>query len=529
MMRIARFANHEGISTRDAEARLAEAQDRRVRSMSSDRREFLRRAALAAAAAAVPAMLPRGARAQSSRKIAIVGGGLAGLGCADLLRSKGISTVIYDAAPNLANSGRCRSGRNFFPNQTFEIGGELIDNLHKQMLGYGGAFNLIKEDFGKQPGEVAYYFGGQRYNEAAVVEQFAVWSKRADADVKAAGSPTALTQNSPASIALDQESLESYLNRTAADLPLIRDVLKVAYTGEYGLDPAQQSCLNLLLFIHMDRRAKFAPWGVASDERYHFTNGNDGVVQGIASRLPAALWGRYLEKLSFSAGKYSLKFKGQKTPETADAVVLAVPFTVLRSGVQLDASLGLSAAKLNAVMGLGYGTNEKTMVGFSSRPWFTAYDSNGASYSDVPNVQVTWETNPTRADANNAIITDYAGGARGVAIQGSNLTSQVSAWLTGLEQVYSGVTAAAKRAGSGYLAYRSGWPSNPLALGSYTCYKPGQFTTIAGHEGTPVGNLYFAGEHTDSFYSWQGFMEGALLSGQRVAQEILESIKRGQL
>jgi monoamine oxidase len=279
----------------------------------------------------------------------------------------------------------------------------------------------------------------------------------------------------------------------------------------------------------MDRRAKFAPWGVASDERYHFTNGNDGVVQGIASRLPAALWGRYLEKLSFSAGKYSLKFKGQKTPETADAVVLAVPFTVLRSGVQLDASLGLSAAKLNAIATLGYGVNDKTMVGFSSRPWFTAYDSNGASYSDVPNVQVTWETNPTRADANNAIITDYAGGARGVAIQGSNLTNQVSAWLTGLEQVYSGVTAAAKRTSSGYLAYRSGWPSNPLSLGSYTCYKPGQFTTIAGHEGTPVGNLYFAGEHADSFYSWQGFMEGALLSGQRVAQEILESIKRGQL
>jgi hypothetical protein len=28
-----------------------------------------------------------------------------------------------------------------------------------------------------------------------------------------------------------------------------------------------------------------------------------------------------------------------------------------------------------------------------------------------------------------------------------------------------------------------------------------------------AGNLYFAGKHTNSFYEWQGFVEGAALSG----------------
>ena len=32
-------------------------------------------------------------------------------------------------------------------------------------------------------------------------------------------------------------------------------------------------------------------------------------------------------------------------------------------------------------------------------------------------------------------------------------------------------------------------------------------------------NLFFAGEHTSSFYEWQGFMEGAALSGLRAANE----------
>ena len=76
------------------------------------------------------------------------------------------------------------------------------------------------------------------------------------------------------------------------------------------------------------------------------------------------------------------------------------------------------------------------------------------------------------------------------------------------------------------VAHLEHWPSNPLALGSYTCYKTGQFTSIAGLEGQAVGNLHFAGEHTDSFYNWQGFMEGAALSGLAVASTILRAAKK---
>ena len=46
-----------------------------------------------------------------------------------------------------------------------------------------------------------------------------------------------------------------------------------------------------------------------------------------------------------------------------DAVVLTIPFTVLR-GVDLDTNLGLSPRKRNAIDALGYGTNAKMMVGF---------------------------------------------------------------------------------------------------------------------------------------------------------------------
>ena len=44
-----------------------------------------------------------------------------------------------------------------------------------------------------------------------------------------------------------------------------------------------------------------------------------------------------------------------------------------------------------------------------------------------------------------------------------------------------------------------------------------------------MGNLYFAGEHANPFYWWQGFMEGAALSGKDAAAAIPQAAKVAQL
>jgi monoamine oxidase len=92
--------------------------------------------------------------------------------------------------------------------------------------------------------------------------------------------------------------------------------------------------------------------------------------------------------------------------------------------------------------------------------------------------------------------------------------------------VYPGVAATATRLpGDRYRVHLENWLRNPFAKGSYTCNQPGYFTTIADNEARPVGNLFFAGEHTSSFYEWQGFMEGAALSGARAATEVLRQLR----
>ncbi|HBH81194.1 MAG TPA: amine oxidase, partial [Nitrospira sp.] len=226
-----------------------------------------------------------------------------------------------------------------------------------------------------------------------------------------------------------------------------------------------------------------------------------------------------VRRLSDGRIELTFEYASHTVTVTHDVVVLALPFTTLRH-VELDPNLGLPPTQQQAISGLGYGTNAKMMVGFSRRTW-QIHGGNGTSYSDLPNHQTTWETNPTLGSATRGILVDYSSGRRGARLNPAAAQHEAQHFLYDLDRVYPGARDAATVINERYLAHLEHWPSNPLTLGSYTCYRPGQFTTMAGLEGLPVGNLLFAGEHTNSFYEWQGFMEGAALSGIAAAQSIL--------
>ena len=546
LSRLSRLAASKDVSLSTAREMQAEADAQRL-----SRRQVLGGLGVTAAAATVAAMTGT-ARAKPVRgqpRIAIVGAGLAGLVCADQLRRQGLSATVYEAHPNRVG-GRCFSDRTTFAGQVSENGGEFIDNGHKTMLAYAREFNLVREDLLRAPGESRYRFFGGFHSEEDVVAEYRVLVERMRPDLQALGGGPTFFVHSDAEVGLDNTDLGTYLATRAADLPLIRAVLSQAYTSEYGLEVDQQSCLNLLQFIHLDRRSHFAEFGVFSNERWHVVGGNDGITTALANRLGGAVHrGASLTRLGRNGlGEYELYFSGSATPERADAVVCALPFSVLRR-LTLDASLGLSADKLRAINDLGYGTNVKTTVQFNRRVW-AEQGANGHAYADLANVQNTWETNYSAAGV-GGLLTDYGSGDRGVELQLNSagtmscggchtgaptnailsptgrdwIQAQMAAFVGDADRVFPGAAAAVSRRFDGSIVgQRAHWLPQPFSRGSYTCYKPGQFTGIAGLEPQAAGALKFAGEHTDSFYEWQGFMEGAALSGIQVAADVIARV-----
>ncbi len=532
-VRIAHYCEENKISTSEGLERAADIETH-TDARRASRREFLANTGKLAVAGAVgwgAAPLRLGLPyplTGPAVRVAIVGAGLAGLACGDELNMNGIRADLYDA--NNRAGGRCFSLDGFFPGQVAERGGEFIDNLHKTMLGYANRFKLELEDVEKEPpGEVFYFFNGQRFPESAVVEEFRDLVSAMRDDLRTVAKPTA-DSHTDAEVALDLTNLRDYLATRGAGT-IASKAVEEAYIAEYGLEIDRQSCLSFLLFIHADRRSKFRPFGVFSDERYHIIGGNDQIAGGLRNRLEGQIqFGMKLVRARKNAGgAIELEFKNgsQTVSKTYDAVVFAIPFSTLRE-VDLDASLGLPAWKLFAINELRYGTNAKMMVGFDGRPWLSQ-GSSGQSYSDLPNHQTTWETNPTKATDLRAVLTDYSGGARGASLDPKQVQKEATLFLSDLDRVYPGALAAASRPSGNLRVHLEHWTSNPFVKGSYTANHPGYFTTIADNEAKPVGALYFAGEHTSSFYEFQGFMEGAALSGIRAASEILQDVKVGAL
>jgi len=361
-----------------------------------------------------------------------------------------------------------------------------------------------------------------------VVEEFRAFVPALKDDLsKLSNGPTASVSNET-DRRLDFTPLSDYLVQRGAG-PLLRAVLDVAYTIEFGREISRQSALSMLFFVATNRRQAFTPFGVFSDERFHIVEGNDTVATRMAAGLPSPvrLGHRLLRVAREADGRVRLSFaSGSKTVESVHAaVVLALPAPKMRE-VEFAASAALPAGNRFAIDQFDYGTNSKLMIGFNGRPWYEGSNSNGASYSDLANHQSTWETNPSLSQpCTRGVLTDHSGGARGARLDPAKLQAEADAFLGDLERVYPNSAVLARRDSRGRIvAHLENWTKLSLFGGAYSNNQPGYFTTIEGLYAKPAGNIFFAGEHTDSFYSYQGFIEGALLSGARAADEVLRAL-----
>ena len=482
------------------------------------RRDLVRSSALAGAGLALGCSglarkdTPRAAPAGG--EVAVVGGGIAGLVCAWRLTQAGVPVRVYEGQRRIG--GRMWSLRGHFPEaQVCELGGELVDTGHATVRGLCSEMGIELDDFEREEPGLArelWFFDGRRISDAEVVEAFRPVAARIDAAWESVTGETIDYRTPNGGEAIDRMSLADWLAEAGAS-GWFYDLLDVGYTTEYGLEIAEQSPWNLLMLIDSNPDP-FRIFG-DSDERFHLRGGNDLLPTRLAERLDGRIETahRLVALGQETDGRYRLTFeRGAATREVrAERVVLTLPFTMLRE-VELD--LELPPAKEKAIAELGYGTNAKLMVGFSERLWRTRHGSNGSVLTDLP-FQLSWES--TRlAPGTGGIIVGYTGGRRGVELGTDTAAAQAERFTGEFERVFPG--AAALRT----TEVRFHWPSFPWAKGSYACYRPGQWTSIAGAEGERTGNLHFAGEHTSA--DFQGYMEGGAESGARAAREILEDL-----
>ncbi len=486
------------------------------------RRTFLREVAVAGAAATAAGTLAGRARAATPPgRVVVVGAGLAGLTAAYRLKQAGVVAELHEASTRIG--GRCWTLRDFFTGgQIAERGGELIDQGHGQIRHLAQELGLSLDNLLQAEAndtEPTYWFDSGRYSYAEATDDIKAGWQKIHSDATAAGFPTLFDSFTERGRQLDRMSIVDWIDETfdGGIDSRVGQLLDVAYNIEYGAESSEQSSLNLVYLLAYAGQGQLRVFG-KSNEKYRVRGGNDQIPAGLAARLAGQITtGSQLVAIRLTAaGRWELTFRqGSSTKVvTADRVVLALPFSIMRASVDFSRA-GFERLKETAIRELGMGTNSKLHVQFTSRPW-RGLGFNGDTYSDR-GYQSTWEV--TRAQGGTpGILVDYTGGNVGASFGSGTPSARATQFLAQVEPVLPGVTNAYN--GRAFVDF---WPAYEWTRGSYSFYEVGQYTKFAGMERRRQGTCHFAGEHTS--IDFQGYLNGAVETGERAAAEILADLK----
>jgi monoamine oxidase len=474
-------------------------------------------------------------RSTETPSVLVLGAGLAGLAAARELTRRGLDVRVIEARDRVG--GRVWTIRDGFAHgQHAEAGGELIDAGHVRMRALAREARLpltrvLRGGFGA-------YLVDAHGRRARLRDQSGAWERmerllRPALDVYARAGHS---WDGPVARTLARRSVLDLL--TDVDGSARTRAIVTALRGFYLADPGDLSSLVLLDELR-------APEDPSHAAMSRIEGGNDRLAASLARRLgPRLLLGCEALGVTQTADGVRVAARdhhGDLIELTAQFVIITLPATLVR---RLSFEPRLPAAQARAFRALRYGAATKTLMQFATAFWrrrdsgrvsASGGVSGGVSAGGVTKAGATKagaHARPQpRAFGSNAdfgavwdgsegqrgraaILVSLAGGdasraVRGIiARRGVDGVAEQLGWLGGRREDRRVIAASVTT-----------WEDDPWARGGYAFFDPSFDPSWRRLLRAPAGRVLFAGEHTSD--AWQGYMEGAVESGERAAMEAL--------
>ena len=310
-----------------------------------------------------------------------------------------------------------------------------------------------------------------------------------------------------------------YAEAGAARIPENHDLtLKYVKQFELPLEPFYPSQLNAVRFDRGSREE--VPIDGFTDAMTQNYGGELGgrpehwqKIKGGSDLLPKAFAARLEKKILYGAPAVRIEQDanaarvvflkaGARQTLTADAVLVTIPFSVLRN-LELPA---LSQRKCDVIGRVHYDAVSRVYLQTKNRFW-EARGLNGFAFTSgaIEIWQPTWSQPGPRG-----ILMTYVRSGEAERITRLKESDRIETTLKQLDGIFSGLRANFERGAT------KCWLDDEWSRGAWAYVGFTDFATAI----TTEGRIYFAGEHLSPWPSW---MQGALSSALRAVKEIDET------
>src|SRR5688572_29243516 len=477
------------------------------------RRDFLKRSGGAAAAAVVAGSFGAGVggcgifgksdKRGVGMKAVVVGAGFGGLAAADALRDAGADVTVLEASKR--PGGRVLTDRRFVPNKTVELGGEFIGENHPTYIRLASKFDVERVEVAEYEGESAIILDGKLIQGASADKLWEdIDGALAEIIEMARGINPTRPYTSPNAAELDKQSFLDKVNSFQISDEAKRLML-AAEEADQGVPPDRMSLLAYLALVAGHGFEKY----YEVTETHRIAGGNDRLATAMAKSLGERVkYGQAVASIERRADGATVT-TADGTRYDADAVVLAIPPSVWES-VKMNPALD---GNLKPQMG----SNVKLILALTEQVWV----EKGVTPDVVSDglVNLTWVSADAGKSGPPIGFTLFSGGQDSETLRAIPENERTSKALASITPAYPSVPHRVKD------ARFIDWPGMALARASYSFPAPGQVTalgpTLVDGVSDGMAPLKFAGEHTS--YGFIGYMEGALSSGVRAANQLLKA------
>jgi monoamine oxidase len=444
-----------------------------------------------------------------NRTVTVIGAGLAGLSAAYDLHRAGWKVTVLEARDRVG--GRVYSLRCFSDGLVAEGGGEFIEESHQRMLTFAKQFNLKLGKVGSWQGQAKDW--GSFDGKAGPMSNTEIWGTdlydeiakiwRALSELAKYVPNPNRPQAAREAERLDRQSTADWIHSLDAH-PLAKKDFIQHIRSEYTCEPERHSLLDLA------RNASMYYTKMERGMNYRLIGGNDLIPRALAEALPDVRLNAPVTSIRVLPDEVAVTFKQADSNLTIHSAfaILAIPLTTARL---IEFNPPLPSAHQKMVDEISYGAVTKVLIEYRKRFW-DERGWNGRLATDAPIVYTWHATN--HIENGHSILTVYTGGDPGAKLAALSNEERIRVAVDEIEKLFPGSSDLMECTAT------VAWPNEPYTRGSYMALAPGEVTAHWKTLFEPAGRLFFAGEHATPI---QGYMEGAVESGQRVAANIISS------